>query len=85
MTRFTIEGNLPATNLNDLANALRRAASADNVALVPGTSFKVKGVRVRVQEPQINDVRKWALAQGINVGKRGRISAELQAAYDAAN
>lgn len=31
------------------------------------------------------EVRAWALAQGIEVGTRGRLSADLFAAFDAAN
>jgi len=84
--RFQIEGNIDSvTSIKDLTNALLRAQRAGDQALTPGQSIKVKGLRIRTYDRDINDVRRWALAQGHPVGKRGRIAQELQDAYDAAH
>lgn len=67
----------------DIQKAVRRAFEGSSRVLEPDTSLKVKGVRVVTKSGQANDVRKWARAQGYAVGKRGRLSAEVQEAFAA--
>ncbi len=35
------------------------------------------------KRPDLNDVRSWATSQGIKISDRGRVSAEVLAAFDA--
>ncbi len=63
----------------ELAKALRSAAAKLTVdEVVPGADLNVGGIRVQVAEQQEAPIRAWARSQGIEVGSRGRFSAELQ-------
>ena len=69
------------------ANALRAdlAKWVENARKVPARG---RGRRSAVAPAGRGDsalVRKWAAANGYEVSPRGRISAEVRAAYDAAN
>ena len=85
---ITSEGDLTQ---RDVSNAVRRALSGTDT-LVPGTKSVIKGVKVAVKEgvatpfrtPQTH-IREWAAQNGYTVGKRGRFSAALLAAYAEAN
>ena len=82
MSRFTL--NIQANSAADLQKALRSAAakiSADD--LTPGADVKVGNVRIQVATPQVQDIRQFALDNGIPVGKRGRYSKDLQERYAA--
>ncbi|UDL15817.1 Lsr2-like DNA bridging protein [Microbacterium phage Pumpernickel] len=68
----------------DAQKAVRRALEGSSTILEPNTSVKVKGVRVSTKGGNVNDVRKWARQNGIEVGARGRVSAEVVAAFEAA-
>jgi hypothetical protein len=79
MARTTI--NL---NSKNLARDLRSlAAKIDADSLTPGADLKIGNARVQVAQVQESDVRAFARAQGLPVGSRGRISAEVQAAFAA--
>lgn len=75
-----------ATTKREALNAVRRAF-AEDAPLKAGERFSVKGVKVRVDEVQtvrkasLKHVREWAAKQGTVLGKRGRIPAEVLAAY----
>jgi hypothetical protein len=43
------------------------------------------GRRRSARSGRANEIREWARGQGIGVSERGRISADLQARYDAAH
>ena len=49
----------------------------------PGADIKIGNARVQVAQVQESDVRAFARAHGMPVGTRGRISAEVQAAFEA--
>lgn len=57
--------------------------SARRVAGTRGAARR--GRSVRHSGSNANAVREWARANGYTVSERGRISAEVQRAYDAAN
>lgn len=75
-----------------LQNAVRRFASA-NVEIPSEGAVEAKGLTVQVQTVKVvpfkskQAVRAWAAENGFPevVGKRGRISREVQDAYAAAN
>lgn len=85
---FGLDGSTYEIDLNDAnAAALREALSG-----YVGHARKVTGGR-RVRKvgggasssSNTKDVREWAKAQGMEVSERGRISADVQQAYDAAH
>jgi hypothetical protein len=88
MAKVTITLNVPSNSVSgkDIANAARRifakVETLDETGEVQGATYKVKPT-VQVTGPAA--VREWARKNKVEVGLRGRISAELQAAYDAAN
>lgn len=75
-----------------LANAVRRAAAA-NVEIPVDGKVEAKGITIQSQTVKVvpfkskQAVREWAAENGFPdvVGKRGRISREIQAAYEAAH
>lgn len=89
---LSLEDNTPTPN--DIQNAVRRALSTPTIKdqpLTPSVPLISKGVKVRVRHvkaPKARDtypakVRAFARSQGLPVGDRGRVSADLKAAYDA--
>lgn len=73
-----------STSADSLAKTLRSiAARVDASALVPGADIEVNGVRIQVADKQVSDIRAWALANGYEVGTRGRYSKTLTDAYAA--
>lgn len=77
MARTTI--NLNSSNVARDLRSLAAKIEAD--ALVPGADFKIGNARVQVAQVQESDIRAFARAQGLPVGSRGRISAEVQKAF----
>ena len=84
---FGLDGTTYEIDLND-ANA---AALRDALSGYVGHARKVGGGR-RARKSSggssasnSKDVREWAKAQGMDVSERGRISADVQQAYDAAH
>ena len=80
-----------ASSHKDIINAVRRSLKGDK-ALKVGTVEQVKDLTIRVKEtpktPKRNNlshVREWAAAQGIALGKRGRISAEVLNQFNASH
>lgn len=86
---FGIDGTSYEIDLND-ANA---AALRDALSGYVGHARKVSGGARRTTRRSgaaagtnhTKDVREWAKSQGMDVSERGRISAEVQKAYDAAH
>ncbi|GAA1940958.1 histone-like nucleoid-structuring protein Lsr2 [Nocardioides hwasunensis] len=87
---FGLDGTSYEIDLNDAnAAALREAVSG-----YVGHARKVTGGGRRTRRASngsagtasnSKDVREWAKAQGMEVSERGRISADVQQAYDAAH
>lgn len=84
---FGLDGTTYEIDLNDAnASSLREALSG-----YVGHARKVTGGARRgrrsaaASSSNTKDVREWARAQGMEVSERGRISAEVQQAYDAAH
>src|SRR6478609_4441791 len=87
---FGIDGTTYEIDLNDANAASLRAALSGYV----GHARKVTGGGRRTRRSSggsssssssshTKDVREWAKAQGMEVSERGRISADVQQAYDA--
>lgn len=86
---FGLDGTTYEIDLNDAnAAALREALSG-----YVGHARKVTGGARRARRTNgssgsssnTKDVREWARSQGMEVSERGRISADVQQAYDAAH
>ena len=87
---FGLDGTTYEIDLNDKnANKLREA-----LAPYVGHGRKVgntgrrggrKSVAASAAGPSAKEVREWARANGYDVPDRGRVSAEVRSAYDAAH
>lgn len=85
---FGLDGSSYEIDLNDANAAALREAMSGYV----GHARKVTGGGARrarkaggASASNTKDVREWAKAQGMEVSERGRISADVQQAYDAAH
>ena len=84
---FGLDGTSYEIDLNDANAASLREALSGYV----GHARKVTGGGRRARRSSTatsshtKDVREWAKAQGMEVSERGRISADVQRAYDAAH
>ena len=84
---FGLDGTTYEIDLNDAnADALREAVSG-NVGHARKVTGGRRGRKASGGSSSSNtkDVREWAKAQGMEVSERGRISADVQQAYDAAH
>ncbi|MBC2932618.1 Lsr2 family protein [Nocardioides sp. zg-1228] len=88
---FGLDGTTYEIDLNDAnAAALREALSgyvghARKVAGGGRRTRRSSGGSASSSSSNTKDVREWAKAQGMEVSERGRISADVQQAYDAAH
>ena len=87
---FGLDGTTYEIDLNDAnAAALREALSGyvGHARKVTGGSRRARKAAGSSSSSSSNtkDVREWAKAQGMDVSERGRISADVQQAYDAAH
>jgi len=91
---FSLDGVGYEIDLNDTNAARLRDAFAPWVGAARkagrGTSRSAlrsatRATRPRSVKGKVSGVRDWARAQGLQVSERGRISAEVQHAYDAAH
>ena len=61
----------------------------DELAVWIGHARKTGGRRKRTTKPEASsstsEIRAWAVAQGLDVSSRGRVSAEVREAYERAN
>ena len=84
---FGLDGASYEIDLNDANAAALRQALGGYV----GHARKVTGATRRGRKAaagsssNTKDVREWAKGQGMEVSERGRISADVQRAYDAAH
>ncbi|WP_310525858.1 Lsr2 family protein [Nocardioides sp.] len=83
---FGLDGTTYEIDLND-SNA---AALRDALSGYVGHARKVsggarRGRKAAASPSNTRDVREWAKGQGMDVSERGRISGDVQQAYDAAH
>lgn len=91
---FALDGNSYEIDLN-AENAARlrdafapwvgAARRAGRPARPAGRAVAARSASSRAAKGDLSAVREWARAQGLQVSERGRISAEVQRAYDAAH
>ena len=85
---FGLDGSAYEIDLNDAnAAALREALSGyvGHARKSTGGSRRTRRSSGSVSSSNTKDVREWAKSQGMEVSERGRISADVQQAYDAAH
>ena len=89
---FGLDGTTYEIDLNDSnAAALREALSGyvGHARKVTGGGRRARrsagGSSSTSSSSNTKDVREWAKSQGMEVSERGRISADVQQAYDAAH
>ena len=86
---FGLDGTTYEIDLNDSnAAALREALSGyvGHARKVTGGARRGrKASNASASGTNTKDVREWAKSQGMEVSERGRISADVQQAYDAAH
>lgn len=85
---FGLDGTTYEIDLNDAnAAALREAMSGyvGHARKVTGGGRRTRKSGGGSSSSNTKDVREWAKAQGMDVSERGRISADVQQAYDAAH
>ncbi len=86
---FGLDGTTYEIDLNDAnAAALREALSGyvGHARKVTGGGRRArKSTGSAASSSHTKDVREWAKSQGMDVSERGRISADVQQAYDAAH
>lgn len=86
---FGLDGSNYEIDLNDAnAAALREALSGYVGHARKVTGGGRRGARKSASSSSSSntkDVREWAKSQGMEVSERGRISADVQQAYDAAH
>lgn len=88
---FGLDGTTYEIDLNDAnAASLREALSGyvGHARKVTGGGRRTRrssGSSSSSSSSNTKDVREWAKAQGMEVSERGRISADVQQAYDAAH
>lgn len=84
---FGLDGTTYEIDLNDSnAAALREALSGyvGHARKVSGSARR-GGRKAAGSSSNTKDVREWAKSQGMDVSERGRISADIQQAYDSAH
>ena len=85
---FGLDGTSYEIDLNDAnAAALREALSGyvGHARKGSGGTRRRKSAGSSSSSSNTKDVREWAKSQGMEVSERGRISADVQQAYDAAH
>ena len=85
---FGLDGTSYEIDLNDdNASALREALSGyvGHARKVSGGGRRGRKSGASSSSSNTKDVREWAKSQGMEVSERGRISADVQQAYDAAH
>ena len=87
---FGLDGSSYEIDLNDAnAAALREALSGyvGHARKATGGGRRARRANGSASSSSSNtkDVREWAKSQGMDVSERGRISADVQQAYDAAH
>ncbi|WP_273652972.1 histone-like nucleoid-structuring protein Lsr2 [Cellulomonas fimi] len=79
----TFEIDLTAAHAQELRDAL--ASWVGHARKVGRTPARTAARRARGTSPDAQAIRDWAKSHGHQVSERGRISADVRAAYEAAN
>lgn len=83
---FALDGNTYEIDLSSANAAKLREAVMPFVAAARKTGGRAKPTRSRAAaSTDATDIRAWAQAQGMAVSARGRVPAEIRAAYEAAH
>ena len=84
---FALDGTSYEIDLNEANATTMREALAPYVGHARKVTGGRRGRKASGGSSSSNtkDVREWAKAQGMEVSERGRISADVQQAYDAAH
>lgn len=84
---FALDGSSYEIDLNDANAAALREAMSGYVGHARKATGGARRGRKAASPSGSNtkDVREWAKGQGMEVSERGRISADVQQAYDAAH
>ncbi len=84
---FGLDGKTYEIDLNEKNAAKLRDALAQYVAAARSTSGRRGGRKSAATNlgPSAREVRDWARSNGYDVPDRGRIPADVRAAFDAAN
>ncbi|WP_028643448.1 histone-like nucleoid-structuring protein Lsr2 [Nocardioides sp. URHA0020] len=88
---FGLDGTSYEIDLNDKnAAELRDALSgyvghARKLGAAPRRGRKTSAGSAATDGPSAKEIRDWARSNGYDVPERGRVSAEVRSAYDAAN
>lgn len=82
---FALDGNTYEIDLSTGNAAGLRDALAGYIAAGRKTGGRAKVTRKRAASGNATDIRAWAVAQGMAVSSRGRVPAEIRAAYEAAH
>lgn len=85
---FALDGKSYEIDLTaEHAEELRQALSVyvDNARRSGRTAGSRQRARTGAAGPSAEDIRAWARSQKLKVSERGRISAEIRDAYDAAH
>jgi FMN phosphatase YigB (HAD superfamily) len=81
----TYETDLSAEHAAQLRDALAGYIATARRAGGRASARRASGRGGRRRESQASDVRAWARANGYQVSERGRVSREVQEAYDRAH
>ena len=87
---FSIEGanyqiDLSSENTAELRSVFDKYIAASRRVRVSGITSSSSTARAKSDPERLKAIREWAAKNGRNVSDRGRISAEVQKAYDAAH
>jgi hypothetical protein len=82
---FGLDGTTYEIDLNDRNAAALREALSGYVGHARKVTSGARRGRKAAGSSNTKDVREWARGQGMDVSERGRISADVQQAYDAAH
>ena len=83
---FALDGVNYEIDLSEANAAKLREAAQPFIAVARKTSGRARAGRRRtVGGTSATEIREWALSQGMQVSARGRVSAEVRAAYEAAH
>lgn len=83
---FALDGNTYEIDLSGANAAKLRDAVRPFVAAARKTGGRAKSAKGRAAaSSNATDIRAWAQAQGLAVSARGRVPAEIRAAYEAAH
>jgi hypothetical protein len=82
---FGLDGTSYEIDLNDKNAAALRDALSGYVGQARKVGSSSRRRKAATSGPGASEIREWAKANGMKVSDRGRVSAEVRQAYDAAH